>query len=57
MRKPDEEIYEHVIRENQLIPSQTLFLDDYGINLEGARKTGLQTFHVQHPQSVLELFA
>ena len=57
MRKPDEEIFRHVLEENKLVPENTLFLDDYPVNLAGAEKTGMKTFHVQSPQSVFEIFA
>lgn len=42
MRKPDREIFEHVIRENGLDPSQTLFVDDSVQHVEGALKTGIR---------------
>ncbi len=57
MRKPDEEIFRHVLEQNQLVPEHTLFLDDFPINLAGAEKTGIKTFHVQGPQSIFSLFS
>jgi putative hydrolase of the HAD superfamily len=57
MRKPDAEIFQFVLNENQLEPVQTLFLDDNLDNLAGASKLGIQTFHVQHPQLIHSLFA
>ena len=56
MRKPDREIYEHVLKQHQLNPEFTLFLDDNLANLQGAEKTGIKTFHVQHPQLMMSLF-
>ncbi|HEY5822984.1 MAG TPA: HAD family phosphatase [Cyclobacteriaceae bacterium] len=56
MRKPDTEIFEFVLKENQLDPSQTLFLDDNVSNLEGAAQTGIQTFHVKTPELIFSLF-
>jgi epoxide hydrolase-like predicted phosphatase len=56
MRKPDAEIFEFVLNENQLNPSETLFLDDNISNLEGAAKTGIQTFHVKTPELIFTLF-
>jgi glucose-1-phosphatase len=41
MRKPDAEIFEKVVSENNLIPSQTLFIDDSVQHIEGAKKYGL----------------
>lgn len=57
MRKPDKEIFGHVLHQHQLIPERTLFLDDNLANLQGAMQTGIKTFHVQHPDRMMELFA
>jgi glucose-1-phosphatase len=56
MRKPDVEIYEYVLKENNLHPGETLFLDDNLSNLKGAEKAGIKTFHVQHPDLIFSLF-
>lgn len=56
MAKPDVEIYEHVLKSNNLQPDQTLFLDDNTDNLAGANKAGIKTFHVQHPDQIFSLF-
>ena len=42
-RKPHIEIFEQVIKENNLNPAETLFIDDTPGHLEGAKKAGLQT--------------
>ena len=57
MRKPDQEIYEVVVRDNGLIPGQTIFLDDNLSNLRGAELCGINTFHIQHPDLIFTLFA
>ena len=57
MRKPDQEIYEVVLRDNGLIPGQTIFLDDNLSNLKGAELCGINTFHIQHPDLIFTLFA
>jgi HAD superfamily hydrolase (TIGR01509 family) len=57
MRKPDAEIFEHVLKENDLDPNETLFLDDNLSNLEGARLTGIKTFYVEKPELIFSLFA
>jgi putative hydrolase of the HAD superfamily len=56
MRKPDKEVYEHVLKQHQLVPEFTLFLDDNLPNLQGAAETGIKTFHVQHPDRMMALF-
>lgn len=55
-RKPDADIFEQVIEENRLVPEQTLFLDDYDVNVEGARSVGIKTVHVTSPNLILEYF-
>lgn len=57
MRKPDREIFELVIAENNLMPGETLFLDDNKINLDGAESVGIKTFHVKNPSQLFELFS
>lgn len=42
MRKPDREIFDYVLKENQLVPEETLFIDDTLHHIEGALKTGIQ---------------
>jgi putative hydrolase of the HAD superfamily len=57
MRKPDVEIYQFVLDENNLNPERTLFVDDNFDNIEGAKKTGLQVWHLQKgKEEVIELF-
>jgi putative hydrolase of the HAD superfamily len=55
-RKPDADIFEQVLEENNLLPSQTLFLDDYAINIEGAKSVGIQTVHVTSANLILKYF-
>ena len=55
-RKPDADIFEQVLEENNLLPEQTLFLDDYAVNIEGARALGIKTIHVTSPNLILDYF-
>jgi putative hydrolase of the HAD superfamily len=55
-RKPDAEIFEQVLEENNLLPEETLFLDDYAVNIEGANALGIKTIHVTSPQLILDYF-
>lgn len=55
-RKPDAEIFEQVLEENNLVPEETLFLDDYAVNIEGAKALGIKTIHVTSPQLILDYF-
>ena len=43
LAKPDEAIYARLIEELGVAPSRTLFVDDFGPNVEGARRAGLQS--------------
>lgn len=54
LRKPDRIIYDRVVQENSLAPSQTLFLDDTVHNLDGASLAGLQTFHVTNADELFK---
>jgi glucose-1-phosphatase len=56
MRKPDEEIFAHVLSENNLKPEETLFIDDSPQHLEGAKKLGIQTYWLDvKKESIIEL--
>lgn len=55
-RKPDAEIFEQVLRENNLYPSETLFIDDSPQHLETARKLGLQTYLMTAPDNIQDYF-
>jgi putative hydrolase of the HAD superfamily len=55
-RKPDAEIFEQVLQENNLRPEETLFLDDHPKNIEGAAAVGIQTLHVVTPDLWLTHF-
>jgi putative hydrolase of the HAD superfamily len=57
MRKPDPEIFQHILYENNLAPYETYFLDDNFENIQGAKSVGIQTAHITSPQMVLPLFA
>ncbi len=54
MRKPDRESYEHILRENQLEGSETLFVDDAIINVEGAETAGLKGLFLRPGISLLD---
>lgn len=56
MRKPDAEIYNKVMAENQLSPSETVFIDDSIQHVEGARRAGLTALHLDLNKTVLEKF-
>lgn len=55
-RKPDANIFEQVLEENNLDPAQTLFLDDNYDNINGASNLGINTLHVTSPNLLFEYF-
>lgn len=56
MRKPEFEIYQHVLEQDRLIPEQTIFLDDNPDNLKAANSLYIQTRQITHLQQVRDLF-
>jgi len=53
MRKPDPQIYIEALEEANIIPSETLFIDDMKENIEAARTLGLKVLHIQ-PGTLME---
>lgn len=56
MRKPDTEIYKHVLEENNLSAEETLFIDDNAENLRGAEQLGIHTLLVTSEKSLFDFF-
>ncbi|WP_439132299.1 HAD family hydrolase [Polaribacter sp.] len=56
-RKPDVEIYEFVLKENNLIANETLFVDDLQENTAAANTLGIHTWNlIPEQDDVTELF-
>jgi putative hydrolase of the HAD superfamily len=53
MRKPDQRIYRLVLDRLNVEASETVFLDDLGINLKPARALGMTTIKVSDPTEAL----
>ncbi len=56
LRKPNLNIFEQVIKENNLDPNKTLFIDDSPQHIEGAKKAGLRTLLMNVHPTELESF-
>jgi len=56
MRKPDTDIFQLIIDENNLNPKETLFIDDSPQHIDGARKVGLLVYHLANGEDILDLF-
>ena len=46
-RKPDEEIFEHILNENRLLKEETLFIDDTLEHVKAASAFGVHTKRVE----------
>ncbi len=56
MRKPDAEIFEFVLKENNLNPTETLFIDDSIQHVEAAKKLGIEAYWLDaKKESILEI--
>ncbi|MFL9481968.1 HAD family hydrolase [Chitinophagaceae bacterium LWZ2-11] len=55
LRKPYPNSYLKILEEQNLIASETLFIDDTYKNIEGATEAGLQTIYLTAPKTVLDL--
>ncbi len=55
-RKPEAEIFEQVLMENNLDPAETLFIDDSPQHIEGAKKLGINTYLMTAPDTIKALF-
>ena len=56
LRKPDAEIFELVLNENNLKREETIFIDDSIQHIEGARKVGLNAIFLEKGKTILDLF-
>jgi len=56
LRKPNTNIFEQVLKENNLNPAETLFIDDSPQHIEGAKKVGLNTLLMTEKPAELEAF-
>ena len=55
-RKPEAAIFELVLKENDLNPAETLFIDDSPQHLATAQKLGIQTFLMTAPDTLQQFF-
>ena len=56
MRKPNKEIFEFVLAEQQLIPEETLFIDDSIQHINSAKNSGILTYHLTNNEDITDLF-
>jgi epoxide hydrolase-like predicted phosphatase len=52
--KPDERIYQIALEKLGVKPSESVFLDDFPKNVEGAIAVGMQAIHFTQPEQALK---
>jgi FMN phosphatase YigB (HAD superfamily) len=55
-RKPNKEIFEQVLHENNLIKEETLFIDDSPQHLKTATDLGINAYLMTYPDTIQKLF-
>ena len=57
LRKPNANIYEFVLQENNIIASESLFIDDTKENTDAASKLGIHTWNInEKTEDITNLF-
>lgn len=56
MRKPDAKIFDYVITDNQIKAEETVFIDDYDLNISAANRVGLNGLLLKPGQDLCALF-
>lgn len=55
LRKPEVEIFQFVLNDSRLDPSETLFIDDSPQHVEGAEKCGIKAHHLKNGENIINL--
>jgi putative hydrolase of the HAD superfamily len=55
MRKPDPEIFQHVLADSRLDPQETLYIDDTEVHVKAAAELGIRTYHLRKPEKLTEV--
>ena len=53
-RKPNIDCFEMVLQENNLVASETIFIDDSIQHVEGSKKVGIKAYLLQQNKSIIE---
>jgi putative hydrolase of the HAD superfamily len=56
MRKPNRDIFQHVLTDSGIDPKETLFIDDFIENIETAQQLGFRTIHLKAPLTLTDVF-
>ena len=55
LRKPTKESFDFLLKQENLVAAETVFIDDLLPNIEAARHVGLKTIYLPTPKTILEL--
>jgi glucose-1-phosphatase len=55
LRKPGEEAFVEILKRENLGAEETLLIDDTAVNIEGAKRVGIQGILLQSPKTVFDL--
>ena len=55
MRKPDHEIFQHVLADSRLNTRETLYIDDTEVHVKAAGDLGIHAYHLRLPQRINEV--
>jgi FMN phosphatase YigB (HAD superfamily) len=56
LRKPDALIFERVLQQGNMKPSETLFVDDTEMHVDAADSLGIVAFHLKNEMDITEVF-
>lgn len=56
MQNPDREIFDFILADSGMIPSETLFLDDGKANIEIGKEIGFETCLVDQTEDLRKVF-
>ena len=56
VRKPNPEIFMMVLQDSQLVPKETLFIDDNLENCQTARQLGMYAYNIKRDEDITTLF-
>lgn len=56
LRKPHAEVFNYVLEDQKLVPSETVFIDDSEQHIIGAKSTGINAVHLSNGKTIMELF-
>lgn len=56
LRKPDSEIFETILRDKNLLPAETLFIDDSEQHIVAAKQLDLKTHHLLESETIIAIF-